>query len=158
MNYKSALSGFALLETLLMVPLLSLMLVGIYAAGNTLSVLSVAESASHTEALRSGRRQPSLAKNWNTMFPASEKGFQFDASSGSGAKLLPSPFPSLAGRAKVSVSVQRDWDHWTKSALKLDSQNIVRTGELSGDCWDSSTPSGRKVRGVVTVLALSGII
>lgn len=151
-------TGFALLETALMLPLLSIMLIGIYAFGNTLTVLSMAESESHAETLRVARKQTSSATGWNDLFPAGEKGLESHSSEGSGARILPSPLPNLAARAKVTVSIDRDWDIWTRSYLGIKSQKVGRNAELSGDCWDAGTASGKKVRAVVIALAVSGAL
>ncbi len=151
-------SGHAVVESLLIIPLLSLMLVGINAFGNSLSMLSAAESASHTEALRVARRQPSLASEWNRHFPTSEDKYRFDLSSGAGARILPTPFPSLSGRAKASVSLDREWDFWTRNALRIGNQQIEQKDELSGDCWENGSGSGRKIRNVVKVLVATGVL
>ncbi len=151
-------SGNALVESLFIFPLLSLMLVAVYASGNTLSMLSTAESASHAEGLRAARRQSSVADKWNSAFAASEKPFRFDQSSGSGARLLPSPFPSLSGRQTSAVTLDREWDPWTRSALRIDKQRIERKDELSGDCWENGTGSGRKIRNTVKLLVGTGVL
>jgi hypothetical protein len=150
--------GNAILETLVLLPVVSLLLVGIIASGNQLSMLSAAESAAHAEALRSARAQTSQAPAWNRFFPDNEERFRFDSSSGSGSRILPSPFPALAGRASVSVILDRKWDPLTRSGIGLDRQRVMRSDTVSGDCWAGSSGSGKKIKSTVKLLVGTGVL
>ena len=149
--------GNAIVESLIVLPILSLLLAGIVASGNQLSMLSLSESAAHAEALRISRGQSSSASAWNGFLPGDEKRFRFEAATGSGARILPSPFPSLAGRASVSVSLDREWDPLTRAGLGLDRQQNSRNDSLSGDCWAGGTRSGKKIKTTVKLLVGTGI-
>lgn len=150
-------SGNAIVESLVVLPILLLLLAGIVASGNQLSMLSLSESASHAEALRNSRSQSSCASAWNGFLPVEESRFRFEASSGSDAGILPSPFPSLAGRSSVSVVLDRDWDPLTHAGIGLDRQHLSRTDSLSGDCWGGGSKSGKKIKTTVKLLVGTGI-
>lgn len=154
---RSLSSGNAVVESLLVLPILSLLIAGIVASGNQLSMLSLSESASHAEVLRSSRGQSSSAATWNGFLPRDEKRFRFETSSGSGARILPSPFPSLAGRESISVVLDREWDPLTRAGIGLDRQHISRSDSLSGDCWSGSSRSGKKIKNTVKFLVGTGI-
>lgn len=151
-------TGNVIVETLLMIPLLALILAGSYACLNTLSLLSIAESATHAEALREGRRQPDDASRWNATVEGNENPFIFKRAAGNSGRLLPSPFPALAGRSSATVTVDRPWDPWARRSLSLERQTLRRDAELSADCWDETSGSGRKIRNVVKILAVSGVL
>lgn len=154
---KSHRAGNAIVESLLVIPLLSIILVGTYAFGNTLSMLSTAESAAHSEALRHSRNQPSMQTEWNRQVPEPETPFRFEFSTGNGTRILPAPFPSLSSRAIVSVRLDRDWDSLTNATLGFKRQAFERKSELSGDCWGSQSASGKKIRNAVKILVGTGV-
>ncbi len=155
---KNRAPGQALVETLVLVPTLLIILAGILALGNHLSMLSIAESAAHSEALRIARKQPGCSAEWNRLLPAAECGFRFDQA---GKKITGSLFPlplSLDGRTTVSTSLDRPWDPSTQGMLGWDRQRLSRTGIVSGDCWNAASPSGGRIRRAVTVLVATGAL
>jgi hypothetical protein len=146
-----------MVEALILLPALSVLLAGVIASSNQSSMLSLSESASHAETLRLSRGQSSLAMSWNDFLPKEEERFRFEGSSGSGARILPSPFPSLAGRASVTVRLDRDWDRPTRSGIGLDRQRLSRSDSLSGDCWAGNSGSGKKIKTTVKLLVGTGV-
>lgn len=149
--------GQALLEIAIALPALLLLLAGAYACCRAAVIASSASSAAQAESIRSGRRLPGLEKNLaGSVLPGGE-GVSLNVRSGKKGRLLPSPFPSLAGRTIGVAKVEKKWDE-TGGIGAVPPLRLERQSEMSVDCWDKGSSSGRKIRRVVRARVALGII
>jgi hypothetical protein len=72
------------------------------------------------------------------------------------ARLLPSPFPSLTGRTRGITEIQKRWEE-TYGMANLPPLQVNRVSEMSVDCWERRSPSGKKIRRVVNGMVAIGI-
>src|SRR4030067_1306245 len=94
--------GQALVEAALGLPILLILLLGASASTRTATLRSRAESASFTEALRTGRNLPGIERDLcRSILPAGETVDVRSDREGK-SRLLPSPFPLLAGRTAAA--------------------------------------------------------
>src|SRR5512134_1236767 len=91
--------GQALVELAIVVPVLLVILAGGYVACRTAYLSARAGSAAHQHALRTGRRLPSLQRELARSVLDSPGEVAVEGSFGRPTRLLPLPFPALAGRS-----------------------------------------------------------
>jgi hypothetical protein len=148
-------NGQGLVEAALVLPVLLLLLAGGYVCCRAAFLHSAAESAAQTEALRVGRRLASLKHRISEDILPSESSVVVRSESAGKGRLLPAPFPSLAGRTRGIVEVRKGWEEAGRGADFPDIA-IVRSSEASIDCWDQRSGSGKKIRLVIDGYAASG--
>lgn len=149
--------GQGLVETALIIPPLLLVLYGTYACLRSTFLDSAAEGAAHAEAIRSGRQLSGMEREMSDSILTGGKGVRIYADNGNKTRLLPAPFPGLAGRTKGIAEVQKDWDETSAMAI-LPALRVRRTSEISVDCWEKRSPSGKKIRSVVGGIVVTGIL
>jgi hypothetical protein len=150
-------SGAAVLETALLLPLLLVMIVGTYIACRSAFLKSAAESAAHVEAVRSGRRLPGIESRMADSILPGGQGVTIRSGRGKETRLLPGPFPSLAGRSKGIAEIDKDWEE-VSLAAGFPRLSLSRLSEVSADCWDAGSSSGRKIRRAVTVTVATAVL
>lgn len=153
---RSGNNGQGLVEAALILPILILLLAGSYVCCRSAFLHSAAESAAQTEALRVGRWLASLEHQISKDILPSESSVMVRSESTGKRRLLPAPFPSLAGRTRGIVEVRKGWEEAGPSSGFPDLA-IVRSSEASVDCWDQRSGSGRKIRLVIDGYVASGI-
>jgi hypothetical protein len=141
-------SGAAAIEAALLLPLLLVLIGGTYAACRSAFLKSRAESAAHAEAVRSGRRLPGIESRLADSILPGGQGVAIRSGRGKETRLLPPPFPSLAGRSRGIAAVDKGWEE-VALAAGFPRLSLSRLSEMSVDCWDAGSSSGRKVRRVV---------
>lgn len=149
--------GQSLVEVALLLPVLLLLLAGGYVCCRSAFLVSAAETAARTEALRSGRRQPGIEKMMSDSIMAGGDGITIRPEDSDRSRLLPSPFPSMTGRTKGIVEIRKPWTE-AGFASNLPELQAVRAVEASVDCWDKGSASGKKVNGFVRGIVATGIL
>ncbi len=149
--------GQGLVETALIIPPLLLILYGTYACLRSSFLDSAAEEAAHAEAIRSGRQLAGMEREMSDSILTGGKGVRIHANTGNKTRLLPAPFPGLAGRTTVIAEIEKNWEE-TSAMANLPALRIRRTSEMSVDCWEKHSPSGKKIRGVVSGIVVTGIL
>lgn len=149
--------GQALVEAALLLPVLLALLAGYYACCRSAFIVSAAESAARTEALRAGRGLSDIGKKMSGTIGADADAVTVRAEAGSKSRLLPSPFPTLAGRTSGVADVTKGWREagGYAPATNLKARCVA---EASVDCWERKSASGKKVSGVVTGIVAAGIL
>jgi len=148
--------GQALVETMLVLPLLLILLGGGYWFYRDLSLSSSAESAAHAQMLRTGRRQGGIeARLCGTIHPGDNVariGAHNDPLIGE----VPL-FRGLAGRTIASANVSLGKEP-VGAFLDLPSHTLRREAEGAVDCWGKETASGATVRRTVRGILLTGAL
>jgi hypothetical protein len=149
--------GQGLVETTLLLPAVLLLLYGTFACLRAYFLDSAAESAAHAEAIRSGRQLAGMERQMSDSILPEGKGVRIYADAGTKTKLLPAPFPGLTGRTKGIAEVQNDWEE-TFAMANLPPLHTGRISEMSVDCWEKRSPSGKNIRRVVSGIVVTGIL
>jgi hypothetical protein len=150
--------GQGLLETVIVLPLLLIVLSGTYACIRAYFIVSAAEGAAHTEAIRVGRHLGGIEQQLSdSIMPMSDGNVvRIRSDAGDKAGILPAPFPQMAGRTKATVEVEIRWDEMY-GAGNIPALKVAKGSEISVDCWDKRSPSGMKVHRVVTGIVATGL-
>jgi len=149
--------GQGLIEAMLLLPLLLLLVYGTYVCIRATSLDSAAEGAAHAEAIRSGRRLAGIEHEMSDSILPAGKGVQIHAESGNNSRVRQLPFSGLAGRTRGTAEIHYDWED-TVSLANLPPLRVGGISEMSVDCWDNPTPSGRKVRTAVRGFVTTGVL
>jgi TadE-like protein len=149
--------GQALLETVLTIPILLILLLGTYAAARTSFLKSRAESAAFTQTLRAGRSYRGIERELSTSMLPEEATVEILSGKNRDHRLLPAPFPSLAGSTKAAVEVRKRWNE-IGAPRWMPTVKIIRQAESNVDCWGKETSSGERVRRWVKGMVLLGVI
>lgn len=149
--------GQALLEIVLLIPVFLVLLLGAYASTRTSILKSRADSAAFTETLRVGRNYRGIERELSMSIHPEEETVDILSVRNRGGRLLPAPFPSLAGSTTAVVEVRKGWNEigvprWMPSV------RILQQTESNVDCWGKDTSSGKRVRQWVQGLVLLGVI
>jgi hypothetical protein len=148
--------GQALVETLLVFPLLLTLLGGGYWFYRDLSLSSSAESAAHAQMLRSGRCQAGIEPRLSGTIHPVDNVSRIEARNDPLSGEVPL-FRGLSGRTIASVRVSL-WKEPVGAFLDLPSHNLLRETEGAVDCWGKETPSGAVVRRTVQGILLTGAL
>jgi len=140
--------GQSLVELAAALPIILAMFAGFYVACRTAFLASGAHSAAQTEALRAGRGMPGIEKQLSATLLPGENGASVRSESGRDTRLLPAPFPCLAGRSSGIASVNKEWRE-TRELGGFPPLALVSRAELSADCWNGSSRSGKNIRRMV---------
>lgn len=149
--------GQSLVELAAALPIILVLFAGFYVACRTAFLASGAHSASQAEALRAGRAMPGIESQLSAALLPGESGAVVRSETGRKARLLPAPFPSLAGRSSAVASVNKVWGEigdiggFAPVALR-------RRAELCADCWGGNTRSGKNIRRVIRARVAVGAI
>jgi hypothetical protein len=149
--------GEVLLETAILLPSLLLLLAGSYVCSRAVILRGAAESAAHAEAIRAGRGLVGIEKKMASSLLPRGEGVEIRAGNGSGARLLPAPFPALSGRAKGTVEIRKDWKE-AGSIADFPGLRISRTAEMTADDWSKDSKSGKNIRRTVKMIVAAGIL
>ena len=149
--------GQALLEIVLLIPVLLVLLLGAYASTRTPILKSRAESAAFTETLRVGRNYRGIERELSMSILPEEEAVDIHSVRNRGGRLLPAPFPSLAGSTTASVGVRKGWNE-IGAPRWMPTVRILQQTESNVDCWGKNTSSGKRVRQWVQGSVLLGVI
>ncbi len=149
--------GQCLVEVAVSVPILLVIFAGLYVACRTGFLASAIQSAAHAQTLRSGRGMPGIEKQLVADLLPGEDGVSVANGTQRDTRLLPRPFPDLTGRSSAIVSVDRVWRE-TGAIGGFPPLALVRRSDMSVDCWDRTSRSGRRLRGVVRARVALGVI
>jgi hypothetical protein len=149
--------GQALLEIVLFLPVLLVLLLGAYASTRTSILKSRAESAAFTETLRVGRNYRGIERELSVSILPEEETVDIRSVRNKGGRLLPPPFPSLAGVTTAAVEVRKKWDE-IGAPRWMPTVKILQQSESNVDCWGKDTFSGKRVRQWVQGIVLLGVI
>lgn len=148
--------GQSLVELAVTVPILLLIFAGLYVACRTGFLASGAHSAAQTEALRAGRGMSGIEQQLSsTLLPGGTASVKSE--SGRNTRLLPAPFPSLAGRTSGVTSLNKEWTE-TAGIGGFPSLALVRRADLSADCWNGNSGSGKNIRRMIRARIALGAI
>ena len=148
--------GQALVETVLVLPLLLVLLGGGYWFYRNLSLSSSAESAAHAQMLRAGRRLAGIEPRLSGTIHPGDNVANIETRNESLIGKVPL-FHGLAGRtiAAVDISLAKEP---VGAFLDMPSHALRREAEGAVDCWGKETPSGTTVRRTVQGILLTGIL
>ena len=148
--------GQALVETVLLLPLLLILLGGGYWCFRDLSLSSSAESAAHAQMLRTGRRQAGIEPRLSGTIHPGDDVARIEAHNDPLIGEVPL-FRGLAGRTIASANVSLGKEP-VGAFLDLPSHAIRREAAGAVDCWGKESPSGATVRRTVRVILLTGAL
>lgn len=149
--------GQAVVELAIVVPILLLMVAGLYVACRTGFLASGAQSAAQTEALRVGRGLPGIERHLSATLLPGDNVASIRGEGGQSARLLPAPFPSLAGRSTGIASLNKEWRE-TGTIGEFPPLALVRKTVVSTDCWNGDSASGKRIRRVIKARIALGAI
>jgi hypothetical protein len=150
-------SGQSLLDVAIGLPLLLVLFVGAYASTRTAILTSRSESVVFAEALRAGRNLPGIEQKLSRSILPEGKEVDVRSERGKHSRLLPVPFPLLAGTTTASVEVRHAWRE-IDNPRWLPPTKILRNAELHADCWGKATPSGKSIQRWIQGYVLLGVI
>lgn len=149
--------GQALLEMALALPILLILLLGAYASAHTAILKSRAESAAFTESLRIGRNLRGIERELSrSVFPEENTVFIRSVKNGS-SRILPAPFPFLAGKTSSTVEVLKSWKEIGEPEW-LPPLRISQKDEFHVNCWGEDSSSGKIVRRYIKGLVVLGAL
>lgn len=149
--------GQGLVEVALALPVLLLLLTGSYVCCRSAFLVSAAETASRTEALRAGRGLAGIEQKMSDSMIPGGQSVTISTDGNGNSRLLPSPFPSLAGRTTATVEFRKTWEE-AGGFADFPALRTARIAEASIDCWEKRTASGRKIRTFVSGFVATGIL
>ena len=156
MRRRNSPCGQALVETVLVLPLLLILLGGAYWIYRDLSLSSSAESVAHAQMLRAGRRLAGIEPRFSGSIHPGNDIARIDAHNDPLIGEVPL-FRGLAGRTIASVNVSLGKEP-VGAFLDLPSHALRREAEGAVDCWGKETPSGSTVRRTVHGILLTGVL
>ena len=148
--------GQALVETVLVLPLLLILLGGGYWFYRHLSLSSTAESAAQAQLLRTGRRQAGIEPRLSGTIHPGDNVTRIEAHNDPLIGVVPL-FRGLAGRTIATANVSLGKEP-VGAYLDLPSHTLRREAEGAVDCWGKETPSGATVRRTVRGILLTGAL
>lgn len=148
--------GQALVETVLVLPLLLILLGGGYWFYRDLSLSSSAESAAHAQMLRTGRRLAGIESRLSRTIHPGDNVARIEAHNDPLIGEVPL-FRGLAGRTIASANVSLGKEP-VGAFLDLPSHTLLREAEGAVDCWGKETPSGAAVGRTVQGILLTGAL
>lgn len=149
--------GQSLVELAAALPIILAIFAGFYVACRTGFLGSGAHSAAQAEALRAGRGMPGIEKQLSATLLPGDSWASVRSESGRNAHLLPAPFLSLAGRASGIASVNKEWRE-TRDLGGFPPLTLVSRADLSADCWNVSSGSGKNIRRMIRARIALGAI
>ncbi len=155
-NRRNPRLGQSLMETLLILPSVLVLIGGGYWCYRELSLSSSAESVSHAQMLRTGRRLPGIETKLSGTILPKDNAVHIEAHNAPLVGELPL-FHGLAGRTIASADVSLGKEP-VGAFLDLPSHAIRKEVEGAIDCWGKETPSGSAVRRTVQGILLTGVL
>lgn len=149
--------GQALTEAVLAIPLLLILVGGMYVACRTAYLFSSLESAVHVHCLRTGRGQAGLGKELCESVAAGENRATLAVGTRSGSGFPSRPFPVLEGNTTVEGSVRMAREE-PGGFFRNPETTLVRTATAAVDCWGSGSSSGKKIRRTVQGIVAAGVL
>ena len=149
--------GQSIVEMAAALPIILIMFAGFYVACRTGFLTSGAYSAAQAEALRTGRGMAGIERQLAATLLQGENGASVVSESGRKTRILPTPFPSLAGRSSGVVSVNKEWRE-TGEIGRFSPLALVRRADLSVDCWGGNSGSGKNIRRTIRTRVALGAI
>lgn len=156
MTLKNA-RGQSLVELAVALPIILILFAGFYVACRTGFLASGAQAAAQAEALRAGRGMPGIEKQLSATLLPGDNGASVRTESGQKARLLPAPFPTLAGRSIGVASLNKEWRE-TGEIGGFSPLTLVRRADLSADCWNRNSGSGKNIRRIIRARIALGAI
>ncbi|HJX15558.1 MAG TPA: hypothetical protein VJ386_07465 [Candidatus Deferrimicrobiaceae bacterium] len=150
-------SGQSLLEVAIGLPLLLILLLGAYASTRTAILKSRSESVAFAEALRAGRNLPGIENELSRSILPEGNEVDIGSERGKQSRLLPVPFPLLAGTTTATAEVRHAWRE-IENPRWLPPAKILRTAELHADCWGKTSSSGKSIQRWIQGYVLLGVI
>jgi len=148
-------SGQGLVEVALILPLLLLLLAASYVCCRALFLLSAAESSAQTETIRTGRRLTGIEQQMSDDILPCDRSVSIRSESTGKTRLLPVPFPSLAGRTKGIAEIRKGWEEIGRLP-DFPTFQSARISEASVDCWEKQSGSGRNFYRVIDGFVVTG--
>lgn len=149
--------GQTLVEMALALPILLILLLGAYASTRTAFLKSRAESAAFAEALRVGRNLRGIEEELSRSISPEGKTVTIRSGREGRSRLLPPPFPLLAGKTASTVEAQKNWEE-IEGAQWLPPVRISQKAELHVNCWGQNSSSGKSIRRYIRGLVVLGAI
>jgi hypothetical protein len=148
--------GQSLVETALLLPLLLILLGGGYWFYRDLSLSSTAESAAHTQMLRTGRRQAGIESLLCETIHPGDNVAHIEAHNDPLINGIPL-FSGLTGRTTASADVTLGKEP-VGAFIDLPPHALRRETKGAVDCWGKDAPSGSTVRRTVQGILLTGVL
>jgi len=149
--------GQTLVEMALCLPILLILLLGTYASTRTAFLKSRAESTTFAEALRVGRNLRGIEQELSRSISPERETVTIHSGRKGNSRLLPPPFPLLAGKTTSTVEVRKYWkEFW--GAQWLPPVRISQKAEMHVNCWGQDSASGKSIRRHVKGLVVLGAI
>ncbi len=149
--------GQSLVESVLLLPPILLLIYGACVCIRSSSLDSAAESAAHAETIRCGRRLSSLNREIPASMGSIGQETQIRAENRSISVPSAIPLPNLVGRTFGRTDV-----HWIFDDMpgleQLPSLRLTRNSQMSVDCWDRGSGSGKNIRRAVKGVVASGVL
>ena len=149
--------GQALVELALALPILLIILLGAYASTRTAFLKSRAESGAFTVALRVGRNLHGIERDLSASIFPGGKTVTIRSRQKGKSRLLPPPFPLLAGKTLSTVEIRSFWKE-IDGAQWLPPVNISQKAELHVNCWGQNSSSGKSIQRYIRGLVVLGAI
>lgn len=144
-----------LLETVILLPVLLLLLLGSYVCSRAVILRGASESAAHAEAIRSGRGLPGIEKKMAADLLPRGEGIDIRSGNGGETRLLPAPFPTLSGRSIGTVEIRKGWEEAAPFSC-FPELKMTRVAELTVDGWSRESRSGKNIRRTVDFFVATG--
>jgi len=149
--------GQTIVETALALPILLILILGGYASVRTAILKSRSESAAFVETVRAGRNLPGIERELSQSILADDGTVDIRGGQPRKSRLLPAPFPLLAGKTGATVKVGKQWKE-IGGPRWLPAANIHQEMEIHVDCWGKEAPSGKSIRQWVRGFVVLGAI
>ncbi len=149
--------GQALVETAATLPIVLILFACLYVACRTAFLASGAHSAAQAEALRAGRGLPGIEKNLAAALLPDGRGVSIRGACDREARLLPSPFPTLAGRSSGIVSLTKSWSE-TGTVGQFPPLSLERRSVVTADCWGENSGSGKNITRIIRARIALGVL
>lgn len=147
--------GQGVVEVVFLLPPILLLVFGTFYCIRSSILDSAAESATHAEAIRYGRRLAGIEREMSFSILPDGKNVRIQAENRHVSFPLPIPFPDLAGRTIGRAYV--DWNQEDSSGIRtLPSLHVCRKSEMSVDCWDRPSDSGNNLRKLSGGMVITG--
>lgn len=150
-------NGQGVVEVVLILPVLLLLLAGSYVCCRATFLLSAAESSAQTETIRTGRRLAGIEQKMSDDILPYDRSVTIRSESTDKSRLLPAPFPSLAGRTKGFAEIRKGWEEIGRVS-DFPTLQAARISEASVDCWEKPSGSGRKICKVIDGFIVTGFL
>ena len=155
-SFRNSSRGQSLVEAVLVLPLLLILLGGAYWFYRDLSLSSAAESVSHAQMLRAGRRLAGIESRFSRSIHPGKDVARIEAHNDPLIGEVPL-FRGLTGRTIASADVSLG-NEPVGAFHDLPSHALRKEAAGAVDCWEKETPPGATVRRTVQGILLTGVL